>query len=154
MEIFKNAVFAFTCGRVKTEVFENADLAFTCGRVKTEVFENDDAIGACDCLDDLILLDNAHAPHRALSYFLRFCVYVWTGENDSNTLRVDTIFFQKRRKKTPFSKISAYVWTGPYTAYVTYYICAEGDILYGCRRRSTDPSSGRFRVSQYACQLV
>ena len=104
MEVFENAVFAFTCGRVKTEVFENADLAFTCGRVKTEVFENDDAIGACDCLDDLILLDNAHAPHRALSYFLRFCVYVWTGESDSNTLRVDTIFFKNGEKKLRFQK--------------------------------------------------
>ena len=44
VEVFENAVFVFTCGRVKTEVFENADLAFTCGRVKTKVFENDDVI--------------------------------------------------------------------------------------------------------------
>ena len=68
------------------------------------VFENDDAIGACHRLDDLILLDNAHAPHRALSYFLRFCVYVWTGENDSNTLRVDANFFKNGEKKTRFQK--------------------------------------------------
>ena len=89
---------------MKTEVFENAVFAFTCGGVKTEVFENDDAIGACDRLDDLILLDNAHAPHRALSYFLRFCVYMWTGENDSNTLRVDANFFKNEEKNS---------WTGP-----------------------------------------
>ena len=38
--------------------------------------------------------------------------YVWTGENDSNTLRVDANFF-KNGEKPPFSKISAYVWTGP-----------------------------------------
>ena len=120
MEVSENAVFAFTCGRVKTEVFENADLAFTwgrvktkvenadlaftCGRVKTEVFEYDDAVGACHRLDDLILLDNAHAQHRALSYFLRFCVYVWTGENDSNTLRVDANFFKNGEKKLRFQK--------------------------------------------------
>ena len=102
MEVFENAVFAFMCGRVKTEVFENADLAFTCGRVKTEVFENGDAIGACHRLDDLILLDNAHAPHRALSYFLRFCVYVWTGENEYATCGRE--FFQKRRKKNSVFK--------------------------------------------------
>ena len=87
------------------EVFENAVFAFTCGRVKTEVFENDDATGACDRLDDLILLDNAHAPHRAQSYFLRFCVYVWTGENDSNTLRVDANFFKNGEKKSVFKNI-------------------------------------------------
>ena len=41
---------------------------------------------------------NAHALQRALSYYLRFCVYVWTGENDSNTLRVDANFFKNRGK--------------------------------------------------------
>ena len=44
VEVFENAVFVFTCRRVKTEVFENAVFVFTCGRVKTEVFENDDVI--------------------------------------------------------------------------------------------------------------
>ena len=88
----------------KVEVFENAVFAFTCGRVKTEVFENDDLIGACDRLNDLILLDNVHARHRALSYFLRFCVYEWTGENDSNTLRVDVNFFKNGEKKLRFQK--------------------------------------------------
>ena len=58
-------------------------------------------IEACDSLNDLILLRNAHALCLALSYFLRFCVYVWTGENDSNTLRVDANVF-KNGEKTPF----------------------------------------------------
>ena len=49
---------------------------------------------------------------------LRFCVYVWTGENDSNTLRVDANF-SKTRKKPPFSKISTYVWTGSKVAEVS-----------------------------------
>ena len=43
---------------------------------------------------DLILLSNAHALRRALSYFLRFCVYLWTDRNDSNTLHVDAIFLK------------------------------------------------------------
>ena len=34
----------------------------------------------------------------------RFSVFVWTGESDLNTLR---------RKKSPFSKTSGYVRTGP-----------------------------------------
>ena len=47
-----------------------------------------------------------------LSYFHRFSVFVWTGENDSNTLSADAcFFFKKRRKKSQFSKISGYVWT-------------------------------------------
>ena len=44
VEVFENAVFVFTCRRVKTEVFENAVFVFTCGQVKTEIFENDDVI--------------------------------------------------------------------------------------------------------------
>ena len=44
VEVFENAVFVFTCRRVKTEVFENAVFVFTRGRVKTEVFENDDVM--------------------------------------------------------------------------------------------------------------
>ena len=51
------------------------------------------------------------------SYFHRFSNLVWTGENDSNTPRVDAFiyffFFGKRRKKSPFSNISGYMWPGP-----------------------------------------
>ena len=39
-------------------------------------------------------------------------VFVWTGENESDTLRVDAYFFG-HRKNFPFSKISGYVWTRP-----------------------------------------
>ena len=126
------------------------------------------AIGSCDRLDDLILLSNAHALQQALSDYLRFCVSVWTGENDSNTLRVDANFFKnggknlrsqkyphtcgqglirpsktsvfacrkrrlrvdatpKRRKKPPFSKISAYVWLNGFSIFVerfsSYTLC-------------------------------
>ena len=56
------------------------------------------AIGSCDRLDDLILLSNAHALHRALSYYLRLYVYVWTGKNDSNTPRVDANPFKNGEK--------------------------------------------------------
>ena len=40
---------------------------------------------------------------------------MWTGENDSDTLRVDAyFFFSKTEKKSPFSKISGYLWMGSY----------------------------------------
>ena len=39
-----------------------------------------------------------------LSYFHRFRVFVWTGENDSNTLRVNACFFKKEGKNLSFQK--------------------------------------------------
>ena len=61
-------------------------------------------IKACGRLKDLILLSNAHALRQALSYFLRFCVYVWTDatENDSNMLRADAKFFKSGDKNLRF----------------------------------------------------
>ena len=44
--------------------------------------------------------------------FPLFSVFVWTGENVSNRLRVDAYFFLKKRKKSPFSNENGYVWTG------------------------------------------
>ena len=42
--------------------------------------------------------------------------YVWPGEFDLNTLRVDGEIFFIRKEKVADSKISGYVWTGPYLA--------------------------------------
>ena len=73
------------------EVFENARLSFTCGRTKTEIFEYDDVIHH----HTSYITSITHALYGMLSYFLRisivlaFSVFMWTGENDSNTLRVD-----------------------------------------------------------------
>ena len=52
-----------------------------------------------------------------LSYFHHFIVFVWTGENDSKTPRVDAffLFLDHEEKQSPFSKISEYEWTGPHT---------------------------------------
>ena len=62
-------------------------------------------IKSCGLFKDLILLSNAHALRQELSYFLRFCVYVWTDENDSNTLRVDANFFKYREKNSVLKNI-------------------------------------------------
>ena len=47
---------------------------------------------------------SAHALKRSLSYFHRFRVFVWTGENDSNTQRVDADFFKNGEKYIRFQK--------------------------------------------------
>ena len=45
-----------------------------------------------------------HAQYGMVSYFHRFSNFVWTGENNSNTSRVDafTFLFRKRRKNLRF----------------------------------------------------
>ena len=70
------------------KIFENAGFSFTCGRTKTEVFEYDDVV---------------HHTLLALRMLRKGCyvllrVFVWTGRNDSNTLRVDAYFFLKTEK--------------------------------------------------------
>ena len=48
-------------------------------------------------------------------YLNRFNVFVWRGENDSNTLRKDVYFFLKTAKKSHFKNlISEFVSTVPY----------------------------------------
>ena len=61
-------------------------------------------IKSCGRLKDHILLSNERALRQELSYFLRFCVYVWTEENDSNTLHVDANFFKSGEKYLRFQK--------------------------------------------------
>ena len=79
-------IFSKTFSRV--EIPENAAFSFTCGRTKTGVSEYDDV--------------------KNYFVFHRFNVLVWTSKNDSNALRVDAFYFENGR--SPFSKISGYVW--------------------------------------------
>ena len=73
-----------------------------------KVFEYDDDIRR-----------TAHAPQEMLSYLYRFSVFVWTSENDSSTLCMDAYFFENGEKKSPFSKISGYMWTGPQSCLIS-----------------------------------
>ena len=50
---------------------------------------------------------------RAAIVFTLFSVLVWTGENDSITLRLDACFLKNRGQNSPFSKVFGYLWTGP-----------------------------------------
>ena len=50
-----------------------------------------------------------------ISHIHRFSVFMWTGENDSHTLRVDAYFLKKRGKDLRFQKYpDTCMWTGPY----------------------------------------
>ena len=80
-----NGVLLKTVPRV--EILKNAGFSFTRGRTQTEVFEYDDVI-------HYILL----ASRWMLSYFHRFSVFKWKGENDSNTLRSDSYFLKTEKK--------------------------------------------------------
>ena len=81
------------------EVFENARLSFTCGRAKTEIFEYDDVTHhhtSFNIHHILLALRMLCKWRYRISIVLAFSVFMWTGENDSNTLRVDgSLRFQK-----------------------------------------------------------
>ena len=105
MDLFENAVFMFSCGRVKTELFENAD-------VKASIYDvSEHAHGSLgttkghfDCLFSFVEVRTAKFECSSL--------FVWTGIF-SKTLLVWTRISLKTDKKDAFSKISGYVWTGP-----------------------------------------
>ena len=70
------------------EIVENASFSFTNRRTKTDVFD--------------------HKAHGMLAYFHRSSVFVWTGENDSNTLRAAAYFSENGElvfKMSIFKKI-------------------------------------------------
>ena len=62
-----------------------------------------------------------HAPWGMLPYFHRFSVFVWTGENHSNTLHMDA-----------FSKIFGYLWMGPKWIIMLVSLCHYTAITSFC----------------------
>ena len=69
---FEHQKRRFSKRAFRVEIVENASFSFTNGRTKTDAFD--------------------HTAYGMLAYFHRSSVFVWTGENDSNTLRVDAYF--------------------------------------------------------------
>ena len=51
---------------------------------------------------------NAHAPIKEGTAFSHYCIFVWTGKNDSKTQRDE----KSGGKKSPLSNKNGYVWTG------------------------------------------
>ena len=87
--LFFRVGLSFTCKRrfqaPKTqvlEIFENTGFSFTFRRTKTEVFHQDGV------MHHILMLRKG-----VLSYFHRFSVFVWTGENALVEIRVDAVFF-------------------------------------------------------------
>ena len=91
VDLFENAVFMLSCGRVKTELFENAD-------VKASIYD---------------VSEHAHGSlGTTKGHFDCLFSFLWTGIF-SKTLLVWTRISLKTDRKDAFSKISGYVWTGP-----------------------------------------
>ena len=63
--------------------------------------------------DDLVLLSNALCSTPGAIILPPFLPLLVDGRKRFGYATCGRNFFQKRRKKPPFLKISAYVWTGP-----------------------------------------
>ena len=70
--VFEHQKRRFSKRALRVKIVENASFSFTNERTKTDVFDR--------------------KAHGMLAYFHRSSVFVWTGENDSNTLRGDAYF--------------------------------------------------------------
>ena len=105
MDLFENAVFMLSCGRVKTELFENADITASIYDVSEHAHGSLGITqGHFDCLFSFVEVGTAE--------FECSSVFVWTGIF-SKTLLVWTRIFIYTDKKDAFSEISGYVWTRP-----------------------------------------
>ena len=105
MDLFENAVFMLSCGRVKTELFEYADVkASICDVPEHARGSLGITRGHFACLFSFI-------EARTVE-FESSCVFVWTGIFSKTLLMWTRIFFDTD-KKDAFSKKSGYVWTGP-----------------------------------------
>ena len=97
VDLFENAVFMFSCGRVKTELFENAD-------VKASIYDvSEHAHGSLgttkghfDCLFSFVEVRTAK--------FECSSVFVWTGIFSKTLLVWTRIFLKTDEKKMRFQK--------------------------------------------------
>ena len=80
-----------------------------------DIFESDDVVKSCPVSYRTINQYGGTTCRPSLSRVNPGTIgYVWAGEIDLNTLRVDGKIFESRgKKKAADSKISGYVWTEP-----------------------------------------
>ena len=99
MELFENDVFACASGQTKTELFENAEVTLSVPSHSAQYKKliQDGGRGV------------KHAQSGKLSFSNRFIVYVWKGENDAKTLRVDGDFLKTEKKSHVFERIATRV---------------------------------------------
>ena len=102
VELFENAIFACTWRQTQTELFENAEVTLSVPSHSAQYKKliQDGGRGV------------KHAQSGKLSFSNRFIVYVWTGENDAKTLRVDADFLKTEKKKLRFQTNTDTCWQG------------------------------------------
>ena len=93
LQVSSSPVHIFFKTLSKVEIFENAGFSFSRGQTKREVFESNDVIHC-----------TAHALRGIKSYFHRFSVFMWTGEN-TRIRYVRTRIFSKRGWKISVFKL-------------------------------------------------
>ena len=112
VDLFENAVFMLSCGRVKTELFENADVTALTYEVSEHAHGSSGTTkGHFDCLFSFVEVQTAK--------FECSSVLVWTGIFSKTLLVWTWIFFIK---KDAFSKLSGYVWTRPKCINFLYHV--------------------------------
>ena len=101
----------------RVEIFENGDSSYSCGRAKTEGFKYDDVMPRFKACSSAHTIRKRHVwtqtflnTEKKISVFENTSIRV-DGQTRFKMLRVDADFFLNTEKKSPFSKISGYVWT-------------------------------------------
>ena len=111
MDLFENAVFMLSCGRVKTELFENADVTASIYDVPEHAHRSSGIThGHFDCLFSFVKIRTKEFESSSTA---SSCGRGYFQKRSSCERR----YFFIRIKKDAFSKISGYVWTGPYLAF-------------------------------------
>ena len=92
MDLFENAVFMLSCGRVKTELFENADVTASIYDVPEHAHGSlGIAQGHFDCLFSFVKVRTDEFDSSS--------VFVWTGISSKTLLVWTQIFFKTDKKR-------------------------------------------------------
>ena len=98
MDLFENAVFMLSCGRVKTELFENADVTASTYDVPEHAHGSLGITqGHFDCLFSFVKVRKAE--------FECSSVFVWTGIFSKTLLVWTRVFFYTDKKRCVFKNI-------------------------------------------------
>ena len=98
MDLFENAVFMLSCGRVKTELFENADVKVSIYDVSEHAHGSlGTTKGHFDCLFSFVEVRTAK--------FECCSVFVWTGIFSKMLLVWTRIFLKTDKKRCVFKNI-------------------------------------------------
>ena len=98
MDLFENAVFMLSCGRVKTELFENADVTASIYDVSEHAHGSLGITqGHFDCLFSFVRVRTAE--------FECSSVFVWTGIFSKTLLVWTLIFIYTDKKRCVFKNI-------------------------------------------------